>query len=36
VVVDEDGTVDEAATENRREEIRSDRLSTNRWGEEAE
>jgi len=34
VVVAEDGTVDEAATEERREEIRSDRLAASKWGED--
>jgi len=33
VVVDEDGTVDEAATAQRREEIRQERLAASKWGE---
>ena len=33
VVVDDAGTVDEAATEERREEIRTERLAADEWGE---
>jgi N-methylhydantoinase B len=33
-VVIEDGDVDEAATEQRRDEIRDDRLAANKWGEQ--
>jgi N-methylhydantoinase B len=33
VILDEDGAVDETATEKRREEIRDDRLSASKWGE---
>jgi len=33
VVIDDDGTVDQAETDSRREEIRSDRLTATKWGE---